>query len=63
MSHTHRKRYSQGEEVADSITKGIGVGLSVAALSILVTIARLNGDIWRVVTFSILFYVLPMENG
>lgn len=49
----HVKRYSLGEEIANSVTHGIGAGLSVAALSILVTFASLNGDAWRVVSFSI----------
>ena len=44
---------TRGEEVANSITHGVGAGLSVAALSILVTFAGLNGDAWRVVSFSI----------
>lgn len=46
-------RYSFGEEIANSITHGIGVGLSIAALSVLVTFAGLFGDAWRVVSFSI----------
>jgi hemolysin III len=46
-------RYSLGEEIANSITHGIGVGLSIAALSVLVTFAGLFGDAWRVVSFSI----------
>ncbi len=44
---------SLGEEIANSVTHGIGAGLSVAALSILVTLAGLYGDAWRVVSFSI----------
>jgi hemolysin III len=46
-------RYSVREEIANSITHGIGVGLSIAALAILVTFAGLFGDAWRVVTLSI----------
>ncbi len=46
-------RYSLGEEIANSITHGIGAGLSIAALSILVTLAGLFGDTWRIVSFSI----------
>ncbi len=41
------------EETANSITHGIGVGLTVAALTLLVTFAALEGDAWRVVSFSI----------
>ncbi len=53
MSDTKLKQYSLGDEIANSITHGIGVGLSIAALSILVTFAGLLGDPWRVVSFSI----------
>jgi hemolysin III len=45
--------YSPGEEIANSVTHGIGVALAIAALSILVTLAGLYGDAWRVVSFSI----------
>jgi channel protein (hemolysin III family) len=41
------------EELANSVTHGIGVVLAVAALSLLVTFAGLEGDAWRVVSFSI----------
>ncbi len=44
---------SLGEEIANSITHGIGVALSIAALSILVVFASLQGDAWRIVSFSI----------
>lgn len=50
---TGKNRYTLGEEIASSITHGIGVGLSIAALSVLVTFAGLFGDAWRVVSFSI----------
>lgn len=42
-----------GEEIANSITHGIGAGLAVAALSVLVTLAAMQGDAWQVVSFSI----------
>lgn len=45
--------YSNSEEVASSITHGIGMGLGVAGLIVLVTLAGLAGDGWRVVSFSI----------
>lgn len=47
------QRYTWGEELANSISHGIGAALGVAALSILVTLASLRGDAWRVVSFSI----------
>ncbi|GAG63573.1 unnamed protein product [marine sediment metagenome] len=42
-----------GEEIANSITHGIGAGLSIAALVILVVLASKRGDVWRIVSFSI----------
>ena len=41
------------EEIANSITHGIGAALSIAALSVLVVFAGLRGDAWRVVSFAI----------
>lgn len=46
-------RYSTGEEIANSLTHGIGAGLAIAALSVLVTGAALAGDVWQVVSFAI----------
>jgi hemolysin III len=45
--------YQIKEEIANAVTHGIGAALSVAGLSVLVTLAALNGDAWRVVSFSI----------
>lgn len=44
---------SLGEEIANSITHGIGAALSIAALVLLVVFAALRGDAWRIVGFSI----------
>ncbi|MFO8144798.1 MAG: hemolysin III family protein [Candidatus Syntrophosphaera sp.] len=46
-------KQSPGEEIANSITHGMGIGLSIAALVILVVFAARQGDIWKVVSFSI----------
>ncbi|MBM4371128.1 MAG: hemolysin III family protein [Deltaproteobacteria bacterium] len=46
-------RYSIPEEIANSVTHGLGAALAVAALSVLVTFAGLFGDVWRVVGFSV----------
>jgi len=46
-------RQSLGEEIANSITHGIGAALATAALTILVVFAALKGDMWRVVSFAI----------
>jgi hemolysin III len=45
--------YTFGEEIANALTHGVGVGLAVAALAVLVTFAGLYGDAWRVVGFAI----------
>ncbi len=47
-------RYSLGEEIAHSITHGVGVLLSIAALVILVTLSALRGNAWHVVS-SVVF--------
>ena len=47
------KSQTLGEEIANSITHGIGAALSVAALVILVVLASKRGDAWRIVSFSI----------
>jgi len=47
------KSQTLGEEIANSITHGIGAGLSIAALVILVVLASKRGDAWRIVSFSI----------
>jgi hemolysin III len=50
---SHLDRHTLGEELASSITHGIGAGLAVAALAVLVARAAQGGDPWRVVSFSI----------
>ena len=47
------KFQSLGEEIANSITHGIGVAISVAILVLLVVFASKRGDTWRIVSFSI----------
>ncbi|MFP3728080.1 hemolysin III family protein [Priestia filamentosa] len=51
MADTHT--FSKGEEIANSITHGIGVLLSIAALVILVVFASLKGTAWHVVSFTL----------
>ncbi len=46
-------RYTLGEEIANSITHGIGAALSVAALVLLIVYATQHRDAWRIVSFSI----------
>ncbi len=47
------KGYSLAEEIANSITHGLGALLSVAGLTLLVTYAAWQNDVWRVVSFSV----------
>lgn len=51
-SKTYRK-LSNGEEIVNSITHGIGALLSIVALIILIIIAGRHGDVWHLVSFSI----------
>ncbi len=52
MTNTKRS-YTIGEEIANSITHGIGAVLGIAALVILVVLAARQGEPWRIVSFSI----------
>jgi len=45
--------FTLGEEIFNSITHGIGSGLSIAGLVILVVLAVLNGDVYQIIGFSI----------
>ncbi len=46
-------KFTLKEEVWNGITHGIGAGLSIAGLTLLVVLAAINGDSWRIVSFSI----------
>ncbi len=48
LQHQSRK-----EDVVNSIIHGIGIGLSVAALVLLIVFGNIYGDIWHVVSFSV----------
>ncbi|SVE02964.1 uncharacterized protein METZ01_LOCUS455818, partial [marine metagenome] len=41
------------EEIANSITHGFGLVLSIVAFTFLVVYASLEGDPWRITAFSI----------
>jgi len=53
--------YSFAEEIANSITHGIGAILSLVTLILLIVFACRNGDLWRIASFSVfgaaLFFV------
>jgi len=46
-------KFTLKEEVWNGITHGIGAALAVAGLTLLVVLAAINGDSWRIVSFSI----------
>lgn len=48
-----RPEYSLGEEIANSISHGIGAALSIAAIVILLFYSGNYRDAWRVVSFSV----------
>lgn len=45
--------YSIAEEIAHSITHGVGVLLSIGGLAVLVSFSALYGDVWHIVSTSI----------
>ncbi len=46
-------RYSLHEEIANSITHGIGILLAIAGLWVMIAFARLYGNAWHIVSCSI----------
>ena len=53
MGAVRKRDYSLGEEIANSITHGIGWALAIAALVLLVVFSSLKGDAWHIVSCSI----------
>ncbi|GGM39962.1 hemolysin III family protein [Paraliobacillus quinghaiensis] len=51
MAETHK--FSKGEEIANSVTHGIGVILSIAALVLLIVFASLEGNAWHIISFTL----------
>ncbi|NCD10451.1 MAG: hemolysin III family protein [Negativicutes bacterium] len=49
----NRRELTIGEEIANSITHGIGALLSIAGLVILIVVAANKGTAWHVVSFAI----------
>lgn len=47
------RRITVINEVANTVTHGIGVALAIAALVLLIVYAVIYGDVWHVVSFSI----------
>lgn len=46
-------RYTRGEEIANAMSHGVGVVLSIAGLTVLVAFASLRGSVWDIVGVSI----------
>lgn len=46
-------RYTKGEEIANSVTHGVGVLVSIAGLVLLVVFSALYGNAWHVVSSSV----------
>lgn len=47
------ENFTKGEEITNAILHGIGLGLAIAALCVLVVFAKIYGDVWYIVSFSI----------
>jgi hemolysin III len=47
------QRYSLGEEIANSITHGVGIILSLAGLAVLTAYAYWYGNVWHIVSCSV----------
>lgn len=52
-ARTHLPYYSVGEEIANSVTHGIGIVLSIAGLAVLTAFASVFGTVWHIVSCSI----------
>jgi hemolysin III len=53
MSSSGNNRYDLAEDIASSVTHGVGAALGAAALGVLVTLAVFRGDTWRVISFAV----------
>jgi len=49
----HASRYSPGEEIANSITHGVGIFLAIAALSVLAIFSGRYGNVWHIVSVCV----------
>ena len=53
MKIARRKRLKRAEEIANSISHGIGIALAVAGVTLLVVFGALYGNVWHIVSFSV----------
>lgn len=56
-----RRDYSLGEEIANSIIHGLGIGLSVSALTLLIVWAARSGDGWKLASAIVYGISLILE--
>lgn len=56
-----RRDYTLGEEIANSIIHGLGIGLAVAALTLLIVFAVQSGDGWRLASAIVYGVALVLE--
>lgn len=49
----NKKRFSTGEEIANTISHGVGVFVAIAAASLLIVFSAMKGSVWHIVSFSI----------
>lgn len=47
------ENFTKGEEITNAILHGIGLGLAIVALVVLVVFAKVSGNVWHIVSFSI----------
>ncbi len=52
-ARTSEAKYSVGEEIANSITHGVGAGLAVTGLIYLVYFSAMYGNVWHIVSCAI----------
>jgi hemolysin III len=52
MKHPLKKR-TKGDEIINSVTHGIGIGLAIAATVLLIVKASIHGTAWHIVSYSI----------
>lgn len=53
QAQSSRRAYSLGEEIANSITHGVGVVLAIAGLAVLTAFASLFGTVWHIVSCAV----------
>ncbi len=54
----YQVEFTVGEEIANSITHGIGALLAIAGVSVMIPLGVLRGDVWHVVSFSVYGFTL-----